>query len=210
MNPEIPLLNDTRSEYVLRERVKNITDAVEDWSKISFLNMKFLGTNYMNKFIKLFFQNITSINEGGFNDEDFYSSMKFGFRALISRYLSLMKTGALMHLDGVNKTDIMNNEELGENGLKIVYVIRPWFHILNEELQSTLDNIFDNMISLCVGLFIGFIIFAVVIYVLAWKNVEFNLEKYLINSIELINLIPEKIKQDLYNKILDENNNKKE
>ena len=115
-----------------------------------------------------------------------------------------------MHLNGTNETDIMNNEELGENGLKIVYVIRPWFHILNEELQSTLDNIFDNMISLCVGLFIGFIIFAVVIYVLAWKNVEFNLEKYLINSIELINLIPEKIKQDLYNKILDENNNKKE
>ena len=164
----------------------------------------------MKTFIKLFFQNITDINTGGFTDEDFFSSMKFGFRALISRYLSLMKTGALMHLDGVNKTDIMNNEELGENGLKIVYVIRPWFHILNEELQSTLDNIFDNMISLCVGLFIGFIIFAVVIYVLAWKNVEFNLEKYLINSIELINLIPEKIKQDLYNKILDENNNKKE
>ena len=208
MDPTIPLLNDNNSTKILSDRVRNITDAVEDWSKISFLNMKFLGTNYMNKFIKLFFQNITSINEGGFNDEDFYSSMKFGFRALISRYLSLMKTGALMHLNGINKTDILDNEELGENGLKIVYVIRPWFKILNEELQITLDNIFDKMISLCIALFIGFFIFAVVIYVLVWKNVEFKLEKYLINAIELINLIPEKIKQDLFDKLAEASDNK--
>jgi hypothetical protein len=208
MDPTIPLLNDNNSTKILSDRVRNITDAVEDWSKISFLNMKFLGTNYMNKFIKLFFQNITSINEGGFNDEDFYSSMKFGFRALISRYLSLMKTGALMHLNGINKTDILDNEELGENGLKFVYVIRPWFKILNEELQITLDNIFDKMISLCIALFIGFFIFAVVIYVLVWKNVEFKLEKYLINAIELINLIPEKIKQDLFDKLAEASDNK--
>ena len=64
------------------------------------------------------------------------------------------------------------------------------------------------MISLCIGLFIGFIVFAVVIYVLVWKNVEFKLEKYLLNSIELINLIPEKIKLDLYNKMMEENNKK--
>ena len=204
INSSNPLLNETNSTLVLRERVKNITDAVEDWSKYTFLYMKYVGENYMNKFIELFFQNITSINEGGFNDEDFFSSMKFGFRALISRYLSLMKTGALMHLDGVNKTNIIDNEELGENGLVIVYVIRPWFKILNEELQKTLDNIFDRMISLCIGLFIGFIIFAVVIYSLIWKNVEFKLENFLMDSIELIDLIPEKIKQDLYSKIIEE------
>ena len=204
INSSNPLLNETNSTQVLRERVKNITDAVEDWSKYTFLYMKYVGENYMNKFIELFFQNITSINEGGFNDEDFFSSMKFGFRALISRYLSLMKTGALMHLDGVNKTNIIDNEELGENGLVIVYVIRPWFKILNEELQKTLDNIFDRMISLCIGLFIGFIIFAVVIYSLIWKNVEFKLENFLMDSIELIDLIPEKIKQDLYSKIIEE------
>ena len=64
------------------------------------------------------------------------------------------------------------------------------------------------MISLCVGLFIGFIIFAVVIYVLAWKNVEFNLEKYLLNSIELVNLIPERIKQDLYHVEINEKEDK--
>ena len=204
MNSTIPLLNN-ESEPILRERVKNITDAVEDWSKFTFLYMHYIGKNYMNKFIKLFFQNITEINEGGYTDEDFFSSMKFGFRGLISRYLSLMKTGALMHLDGKNETNIMDNEELGENGLIIVYVIRPWFQILNKELQITLDIIFDNIISLCVALFVGFIIFAVVIYVLVWKNVEFKLEKHLLNSIELINLIPEKIKQDLFDKISEEN-----
>ena len=210
MDPEMPLLSNNNSEYILRERVKNITDAVEDWTKYSFLYMKYVGDNYMDKFIKLFFQNITSINEGGYNDEDFFYSMKYGFRALISRYLSLMKTGALIDLDGVNKTDIMNNEELGENGLKIVYVIRPWFKALNDELQKTLDEIFDIMISLCIGLFIGFIIFAVITYVLIWKNIEFKLEKYLINSIELVNLIPEKIKLDLYQKITEESNLKEE
>ena len=59
--------------------------------------------------------------------------MKYGFRSFISRYLSLMKTGSLMDLDHVNKTNIMDDEELGENGLKIVYVIRPWFRILSNE-----------------------------------------------------------------------------
>ena len=66
------------------------------------------------------------------------------------------------------------------------------------------------MISLCIGLFIGFIIFAVITYVLIWKNIEFKLEKYLINSIELVNLIPEKIKLDLYQKISEESNLKEE
>ena len=50
-------------------------------------------------------------------------------------------------------------------------------------------------------MFIGFLVGSIVIYVLIWKNIEFQLEKYLINSIELINLIPEKIKEDLVNKI---------
>ena len=207
MDQTVPLLNG-EPEPILRERVKNITDAVEDWSKFTFLYMNYIGKSYMDKFIKFFFQNITEINEGGFTDEDFFSSMKFGFRGLISRYLSLMKTGTLMHLDGKNETNILDNEELGENGLKIVYVIRPWFKILNGELQLTLDNIIDNMISLCIALFIGFIIFAVVIYVLVWKNVEFKLEKHLINAIELVNLIPERIKQDLFEKISEENNTK--
>ena len=206
MNASLPLLSNYDSKFIMGERVKNITDAVEDWTKFTFLYMKYIGANYMDKFINLFFKNITSINDGGYNDEDFFGAMKYGFRSLISRYLSLMKTGALMHLNGVNKTDVMNNEELGENGLKIVYVIRPWFKILNDELQQTLFDIFDRMISLCIGMFIGFIIFSVITYVLLWKNVEFKLEKYLINSIELISLIPEKIKIDLYNKINEESN----
>ena len=132
LNPKIPLLNDENSEFILRERVKNITDAVEDWTKFTFLYMKNTGESYMNKFIDLFFKNITYINQGGFKDDDFLGSMKYGFRSLVSRYLSLMKTGSLMDLEHVNKTDILDNEELGENGLKIVYVIRPWFKQLNE------------------------------------------------------------------------------
>ena len=201
INSSVPLLNNNDSEFILRERVKNITDAVEDWTKFTFLYMKSTGKNYMNTFIDLFFKNITSINTGGFNDEAFLGSMKYGFRSFISRYLSLMKTGTLMDLDHVNKTNIMDDEELGENGLKIVYVIRPWFQKLNEELQKTLDGIFDKMILLCLALFISFLIGAIVIYVLIWKNLEFQLEKYLVNSIELINLIPEKIKEDLVFKI---------
>ena len=115
-----------------------------------------------------------------------------------------MKTGSLMDIDHVNRTDIMDNEELGENGLKIVYVIRPWYQQLNDELNKTLENIFDNMIFLCLCLFIGFFVGAIVIYALIWKNIEFQLEKYLINSIELINLIPEKMKKDLVVKINEE------
>jgi hypothetical protein len=203
-DPNVPLLNDDDSEFILRERVKNITDAVEDWTKFTFLYMKNTGKNYMNKFIDLFFKNITSINTGNFTDGDFLGSMKYGFRSFISRYLSLMKTGSLMDIDHVNRTDIMDNEELGENGLKIVYVIRPWYEQLNEELNKTLENIFDNMIFLCLCLFIGFFVGAIVIYALIWKNIEFQLEKYLINSIELINLIPEKIKKDLVFKINEE------
>jgi hypothetical protein len=201
LDPTVPLLNETNSTFILQERVKNITDAVEDWTKFTFLYMKNTGKNYMNKFIDLFFKNITGINIGGFKDEDFLGSMKYGFRSFISRYLSLMKTGALMDLDHVNKTDIMNDEELGENGLKIVYVIKPWFEVINQELKDTLENIFDRMILLCLCMFIGFLVGSIVIYALIWKNIEFQLEKYLINSIELINLIPENIKEDLVNKI---------
>jgi hypothetical protein len=204
LDPKIPLLNDENSEFILRERVKNITDAVEDLTKFTFLYMKDTGESYMNKFIDLFFKNITHINQGGFKDDDFLGSMKYGFRSFVSRYLSLMKTGSLMDLDNVNKTDILDNEELGENGLKIVYVIRPWFKQLNEELDNTLKDIFDKMIFLCICLYIGFFVGAIVVYALIWKNIEFQLEKYLTGSIELINLIPEKMKRDLVNKINEE------
>ena len=202
LDPTTPLLNNNNSEFILRERVKNITDAVEDWTKFTFLYMKDTGESYMNKFTDLFFKNITFINEGGFKDDDFLGSMKYGFRSFVSRYLSLMKTGTLMDLDHVNKTDILDNEELGENGLKIVYVIRPWFKQLNQQLDNTLEEIFDNMIFLCVCLYIGFFVGAIVVYALI--IIEFQLEKYLISSIELINLIPERIKKEIVEKINEE------
>ena len=56
-DPSIPLLNNSNSEFILRERVKNITDAVEDWTKFTFLYMKSTGKKYMNTFINLFFKN---------------------------------------------------------------------------------------------------------------------------------------------------------
>ena len=40
INSSVPLLNNNDSEFILRERVKNITDAVEDWTKFTFLYMK--------------------------------------------------------------------------------------------------------------------------------------------------------------------------
>ena len=60
------------------------------------------------------------------------------------------------------------------------------------------------MIFLCICLYIGFFVGAIVVYALIWKNIEFQLEKYLTGSIELINLIPEKMKRDLVNKINEE------
>ena len=62
------------------------------------------------------------------------------------------------------------------------------------------------MILLCLALFISFLIGTIVIYALIWKNIEFQLEKYLGNSIELINLIPEKIKESLVFKINEDKN----
>ena len=60
------------------------------------------------------------------------------------------------------------------------------------------------MIFLCLCLFIAFLVGAIAIYALIWKNIEFQLEKYLTNSIELINLIPESKKRDLVTKINEE------
>ena len=60
------------------------------------------------------------------------------------------------------------------------------------------------MVFLCLCLFIAFLVGAIVIYALIWKHIEFQLEKYLTNSIELINLIPESKKRDLVTKINEE------
>ena len=73
-----------------------------------------------------------------------------------------------------------------------------------DEIKKCLDTYRKLNILTISANFIGFFVGAIVIYALIWKNIEFQLEKYLINSIELINLIPEKMKKDLVVKINEE------
>ena len=209
-NKKIPLLNSENTAPILAERIKNITDAVEDWSKYTFLYMHSIGDSYMDIFIELFFNDITNINTGNFNETDFLGSMKYGFISMVSRYLSLLKTATLMDVDNVSYLNISDNEEVAENGLKIVYVIRPWFNIINQALENAFDKIFDKMILLCLFLFISFLAAGIVIYMLVWKNIEFQLEKYYTNSVELILLIPDLIKEVLIKKIGEEEDMRQE
>ena len=172
--------------------------------------MHSIGESYIEIFIDLFFNDITYINTGNFNESDFLGSMKYGFISMVSRYSSLLKTSTLMDVDNVSYLNISDNEEIAENGMKIVYVIRPWFNIINQALENAFDKIFEKMILLCLFLFISFLAGAIVIYALVWKNIEFQLEKYYTNSVELILLIPDLIKETMIKKIGEEEDMKQE
>ena len=204
LDSSIPILNNEDTKTVAINTYESLTDSFEELERITYLKMEHLSGSYINFFYEMINRNITHINTGDYTDDDFLQTMIFGFKNIILRYFSLVRTSSKFYFNNIMTIDFGSNKDYGEAANILRYVIRPWFVSLLDKLDGYFESKIDNIKVIITFTFILFLVFAIVLYFLIWQKIEYKMEKYLQSSIDLINLIPEEIKYQILVKLNEE------
>ena len=87
----------------------------------------------------------------------------------------------------------------------LLYIVRPWYNNINNLLDSSLYSYANgNKIEYIVDFIIVIIIISLY-YWIVWKRYEFEFIDSIKKSFDLINLIPEEIKNIIVSKLNEQN-----
>ena len=201
----ILILNENFDEKSFENFLSNnISNSFEEFIRITYNQMEYLNLNYINSFFNLLNDNITYLNTGNFNDDEFLETMINGMNSLILRYNSLIFVNSLYNIKELINYDYNKNMEYAEASLMIRYIIRPWYVEVHNNLDKYFKDYHNNINIVETTTFIIFLLFAIILYSLVWKNIEYQMENYLKSAIELINLIPEEMKLQILLKLNEE------
>ena len=87
----------------------------------------------------------------------------------------------------------------------IFYIVRPWYNKVIEKMETYFYEFVDNKIVSNIFVFISIIIILSIYYWILWKRYEDDFINSIKKSFDLINLIPEEIKNIIVNKLNDQN-----
>lgn len=90
------------------------------------------------------------------------------------------------------------------------YIIKPWFINIFKILFSEFESYCDEVQLIEITVFIILLVCSILLYCLVWKNYEERLKTILKTSVDLINLIPEEIKDSIVECLNKEEEDKKE
>ena len=93
------------------------------------------------------------------------------------------------------------NPQLTEINILIRYLIRPWYNNIIELMIVSFNEFQSTCLLNYTIFFICLIIFAILSYFIVWKIYEEKLKILLKGSVDLINLIPQEIKQIIAEKL---------
>ena len=204
LDSSIPILNNSNTQLITIDTYETLTDSFEELERITYLKMEHLSTSYINFFYHMINENITDINTGDYTDEEFLRTMIFGFKNVILRYFSLMRTTSKFNVNKIMEVPFYTNKDYGESANILRYLIRPWFVSLLDKLDGYFESKINNIKVIITSTFILFLVIGIILYFLIWKKIEYKMEKYLQSSIDLINLIPEEIKFQILVKLNEE------
>ena len=93
-----------------------------------------------------------------------------------------------------NISDLVIHPLWVDIGNLLFFMVRPWYNRLNEKLESYFYEYVDYKIVSYIFIFISIIIIISIYYWIVWKKYENDFINSIKKSFELINLIPEEIK----------------
>ena len=180
----------------------------ESVKEISKTN-SFLKNKYKNDFIQVFYHDFSEfINI----DPSLKVYTKGGFKTTINEIFEMLKFLYIKYF--IDDQRDINNKNISSliNNIKFLYLdislkryFRPWYGKLGDLTDSYFYSYIDNQNNLFVLIFIFMLIIISIFYFIIWKHYEEEFINKIEKSFDLINLIPEEIKNIIVAK-LNENN----
>jgi len=210
-NKNIPILNSENSEKIFFENFMNLTDKFENSiiyiSKIKSL----LSGMYLKKYEQYLYGDISELLDQDYyekNKEKVQGYSKYGLKPLEIRAFEEMRYLTLKYCklktrtkNGISTIFAEFEFKLAEIFLLIQDIIRKWYDgvlalMLNSfyEYQSYIKFVYFIF-------FFGLMIIVILYYSIIWKTYEEKLNILLKGSVDLINLIPQEIKNIIIEKL---------
>ena len=212
-NKSIPILNQTNMEEIFYETFMDLTDKFEDLIIFTSKTDSFLSGEYLEKYIQFLEKDFTELLDESYleeNKDKLQKRMRNGIKPIKMRVFEIINYLIIKYCYSYQKMNeddnisfILKEREfkLYEISLLLQKNIRNWY---NSVLKLMMDCYYDfdnNGHFNFILLFIILIVFIILYYSVIWKSSEEKLNILLKNSVDLINLIPQEIKNILIDKL---------
>ena len=187
--------------FTLLQITKQLEDTIKQISKTDC----FLKDEYKQFFIQYMYYDFSEIiaNDEYFDENKNYTKKaETGFKSISFEIFEIIRFLDIKYFidEERNKTlpnnisDLVIHPLWVDIGNLLFFMVRPWYNRLNEKMESYFYEYVEYKIVSYIFIFISIIIIISIYYWIVWKKYENDFINSIKKSFELINLIPEEIK----------------
>ena len=163
----------------------------------------FLKNLYKNEFKKYFYSDFSElIKLDDINNNNFYyisNKTNNGFKQINIEIYEILRFFTIQYYINSNRdqnhiSELVFDEEWTNLDKLIVDYVRPWYNNMFNILDSCFVSYVENIEVMYIIVYITFIVLTSFYYWIIWKKYEDNFISLIKKSFDLINLIPEEIK----------------
>ena len=213
-NNSIPILNSENIEPFFTKSFMDISEKIEQLFIYSSQTKTFLTDEYYEKYQNFLYRDISELLEKDFY-ERYAEKYKISFeKGIISCEFKLFENIRSMSMNYY--INIKKDENRGDSIAAILeendstfhminssvqYLIRYWYHGVIEFITKALEDYKEKSQMFYIIFFICLITIDILVYSFLWRYYEQKLYLLLKRSIDLINLIPQEIKNIIIEKL---------
>ena len=215
-NRKIPILNREDTLNVLIEKFLNMSNKFEESIIYISKTKSFLNKNFLDKFEKYLYQDFNELltsTDIHFLDIELPKTSRRGLKNVITRAFEIMRIFNLKYfysneIKNINSPYSYPSDLLREDNYQTIeliqlvqYLIRPWYNGVIELMINSYYEYQGKCLLDYTIFFICLIALAILVYTIIWKSYEEKLNLLIKGSIDLINLIPQEIKNIIAEKL---------
>ena len=210
-NKSIPILSQTNTHDVFISYFLNISYSFSECLFYGATEKALLGKKYLEKYLKY--------QEGDFSellDENFAESVratnyiKYGLKPIEARVFEIIRYLTIKYFNSteadenyIESSELLRieNRKFYEVHSLIKNIFRQYYQGISNLMMESFNEYKSDSNLIYIVIFICLIFLIVFYYLIVWKLIEQKLEIILKNSIDLINLIPQEIKNIIVEKL---------
>ena len=214
-NKSIPILNKTNTEKEFIETFLNLTNKFEESIILNSKDTSFLGDKFLIKYSQYLNGNFGELIDLRFFEEhkNLLYMIENGLKPIQIKFYEIIKYYTIKYykyskLSGIdfNNDDIsfilkQKEFKLYEINIMVESIMRLWYRGILKLMVTSFNDFIDGKNLIYIIIFICLIIIAILYYCIIWKTYEEKLNTLLKNSSDLINLLPQEIKNIIIEKL---------
>ena len=209
-NENIPILNIKNTQIIFFYNFMTLTDRFENFIIYISNTKSFLSGMYLKKYKKYLYEDISELLDQEFYEnykEQLKTYVKYGLKPLEARvfeeikYLTIKYCIIKTRINGASIILAESEFRLAEIVILVHHIIRKWYDGMLVLMMNSFYDFQSNNKFIYIIAFFCLIVIEILYYFIIWKAYEEKLNALLKGSVDLINLIPQEIKNIIIEKL---------